>query len=194
MNDYDAKVGQYKMQRLGAQQSGILQDERTYQTQLQQMQRRKDTAQATFDRAMATPAIQQTMGMAILNREGVPLDPKLNDPAKQIARDLPQFVPEMQNAGRAGTSRAGGMTATEKSIESRAIGRLAEHEDIYDPDNNPDDAQYTSARDKLEKKYPKEAGFTGGWRRYVGRPTNAGDGPIAVLAILCGSALRKQLA
>ena len=104
MDLYQAKVGQYKMARLAAQQTGIVADERTYQTQLTGLQKELDTAQNKFNTSITSPYAQQTMAMALMNREHIVFDPsKYKDPITQLsAMGRTDLVQESAMVGKAG--------------------------------------------------------------------------------------------
>jgi hypothetical protein len=87
-NDYDAKIGQYKMHRLDAQQRGIELDERAYQQQLGGLYKDLVKAQSDFEKKTATPALKQSAATAFLNDHNAVLDPQLNDPYAQVGRDF----------------------------------------------------------------------------------------------------------
>lgn len=164
-NQYTAKIGQYKMQRLGAQQAGVMQDERAYQTHLSQVQREYATAAAKYQSTLTPPHEQQLAAVAVLNEQRIPIDQKLNDPSMQVARDAPQFIDRVLQAGKAGRGGASAMSTTQQTQTYRAIAQLATHKDAkgqpesWDPDLNPEDRRYTGVLDKLTKKYPTEAGL-----------------------------------
>jgi hypothetical protein len=164
-DEYNAKIGQYKMQRLAAQQTGVMQDERTWQTQLGSLQRQYNTAANDYQKKIQVPQEQQMAAVAELNRVGIPIDTALNNPAIQAMR-YPQLIDvnKILNPGKTGKGAAG-PTTTEKTQEARAVGQLATHMDAsgkpmsWDPETNPDDAKYTGAMDKLGKLFPAEKGL-----------------------------------
>jgi hypothetical protein len=156
-NQYTAKIGQYKMQRLGAQQAGVMQDERAYQTHLSQVQREYATAAAKYQATLTPPHEQQLEAVAVLNELRIPIDKKLNDPSMQVARDAPQMIDRVLQAGKAGRGGPGTST-TAATQELRAVSMLAERKDPWRPDQNPADKRYKTATEKLTDKYPTDAG------------------------------------
>jgi hypothetical protein len=104
MDQYQAKVGQYTMARLAAQQTGIVADDRTWQTQLTGLGKELDTLQNKFNTSITSPYAQQTMAMALMNREHIVFDPnKYKDPITQLsAMGRTDLVQESAMVGKAG--------------------------------------------------------------------------------------------
>jgi hypothetical protein len=155
---YNARIGQYKMQRLGAQQSGVAADERAFQQEIAALQRQKNTAQINFEKTLSTPAAVNNMAVGIMNREGITFDPT-HDPIKQlVATGRTDLINEAYMAGKPGAAGKG-MNSVQQTQETRAISLLAMLKDDWDPATNPDDAQYPTARAKIEAKHRDLAGM-----------------------------------
>ena len=90
---YDEKLTQYKMARLGAMQTGITADEKSYQSELAGLMKKRDQAAAAFDKANSTPAANNVRAIAILNENRSAFDPsQYKDPMQQVAALFPQAV------------------------------------------------------------------------------------------------------
>ena len=104
---YDEKLTQYKMARLGAMQTGITADEKSYQSDLAGLMKKRDQAAAAFDKANSTPAANNVRAIAILNENRSAFDPsQYKDPMQQVAALFPQAVDQAMGKNTATATKA----------------------------------------------------------------------------------------
>jgi hypothetical protein len=152
---YTTKVGQYKMQRLAAQQTGVVADERAYQTQLSALEKQLDTAQNKFNASVTSPAAQEIMGVAIANRERIEIDPTKSIIQQFAAMGRKDLVQEAMMAGKNEPASASKAPPVNDQWLTAAIRKVAQDNGIQLPTDRPVTVQDlpTGLTDKVNKVY-----------------------------------------